>query len=85
MTIDIGTLNQEQQDALTELLADYNAALETPVTAEQYLAAILTGSLEAKMAQRYTRAMNELGDAARAMDYAARQGLIAQVRTAIGG
>jgi hypothetical protein len=43
------TLNTEQTAALDDLLADYNANRNTPVTATVYLETVLTGIINDKV------------------------------------
>jgi len=84
MTITL-TLDQEQQDALDAMLADYNASASSSLTAEEYLATVLHGAIAGKVKQRYDAALHELGSAAASLSYEARSALIAQVRAAIEG
>jgi hypothetical protein len=77
------TLDTEQTAALDELLADYNATLVTPVTAEDYLQAVLIGAVNDKVAQRFEATASSLVEAARQLSYEDRLALIAQVEAAV--
>ena len=77
------TLNTEQAAALDELLASYNASLESPVSAEVYLEAVLTGIIDDKVERRFEATASNLVNASKQLPYESRIALIAQVQAAI--
>jgi hypothetical protein len=77
------TLNTEQAAALDELLESYNASLESPVSAEVYLEAVLTGIIDDKVERRFEATASNLVNASKQLPYESRIALIAQVQAAI--
>lgn len=70
------TIDQEYQDALTELLESYNNSLAAPISETEYLSTVLVGCISGKVKERYSRALTELGDAASTLGYEDRCALI---------
>lgn len=83
------SLNQEQTDALTGVLAGINAQRaaatppQEPLTAEDYLALVLMKAVDSYVATAYQNAVKRLGDAAAQLPYAERTALIAQVESSL--
>jgi len=77
------TLDQEQTDALTAEAARRNANLaeEDRVTPESILATECLALIKGYVDTAYAAAIVRLGEAARPLDYATRQALIAQVES----
>jgi hypothetical protein len=77
------TLDTEQQSALDDLLTDYNATQATPVSAETYLASVITGIVNDKVARNFEATANALVAAAKSLSYEARLALVANVQAQI--
>lgn len=75
------TLNAEQESALAGLVADYNAGRDTPVDATTYLATVLTGVIDDRVARNFEATASALVTAAKSMSYEARLDLIATVQS----
>jgi hypothetical protein len=73
------TLDTEQQSALDDLLADYNATQAAPVDVETYLASVITGVVDDKVARNFETTAAALVAAAKSLSYEARLALIANV------
>lgn len=74
------SLNSEQSNALDDLVADYNATQATPVSAETYLASVITGIVNDKVARNFEETANALVAAAKSLSYEARLALVADVQ-----
>jgi hypothetical protein len=74
------TLDTEQQSALDDLLADYNATQADPVDAETYLASVITGIVDDKVARNFETTAAALVSAAKSLSYEARLALISNVQ-----
>ena len=77
------TLNTEQTAALDDLLASHNESLQSPVSAEVYLAAVLMGIIDHKVDRRFEATASNLVNASKQLPYESRIALIAQVQAAI--
>ena len=77
------TLSTEQTAALDDLLASHNESLESPASAEVYLAAVLMGIIDHKVDRRFEATASNLVNASKQLPYESRIALIAQVQAAI--
>jgi hypothetical protein len=78
------TLDAEQSAALDMLVAEYNSGNQSAdLSAKEYLALVLTNSINDKVARNFENAVRRLGDAAKALPYEQRLALIAQVESQI--
>ena len=71
------TLDEEQTDALDSL----RAAFDDSLTAEEYLAQVLVDIVNAEVSRQFTLVANDLVAGAKALPYASRVALIAQVQS----
>ena len=78
------TLNAEQQGALDDLVAAYNANRDEPVTATAYLQTVLLDIVDNRVRRNYDDAVERLKAAAKTLPYEQRNSLIAQVESAVG-
>jgi len=70
-------LSDEQQSAFDAMLDRHNAALEQPITSEDYCADILIGTINSEVASRYKEAVQYLGDSSASAPFDHRQKMIA--------
>lgn len=82
MTLDIN-LTDEEQDALTAVVAARNAASGTSVTAEQHLSEVVQVALNEYTAAAYEQSVRDLGAAARGLPYEERKQITAAVRAQV--
>lgn len=77
------TLNAEQLSALDDMVADYNAGRQNPVTAKAYLETVVTGLVDERVRQNFKAVADSLVEAAKSAPLEKRLQLIATVQTAL--
>lgn len=74
-------LNAEQLSALDDMVADYNAGRENPVTAKAYLETVVTGLVDERVNRNFEAVASALVSAAKSAPYEKRLQLIATVQS----
>jgi hypothetical protein len=78
-------LNDEQQEALAEIVSEYNAQSGESLSSDEYFAKVIYGIIDGRVVSNFETAVKRLGDAAKQLPYEQRTALVAQVSAMIGG
>lgn len=72
--------DEEHADALADLVADYNANREAPVTESEYLETVIRGIVADRVKRNFQTLASSLVQAAESAPYAKRMDLVATVQ-----
>lgn len=77
------TFDAEQLSALDNIVADYNASREQPLTAKVYLETVVAGIVDERVKRNFEAVASALVSAAKSAPYEKRLELIATVQAAL--